>query len=404
MASINLEMVRRAQNHLQGVVYQTPLQEFQEINQLLGGRIFFKLENLQRTGSFKLRGAYHRLCHLTPQERKAGVVAASAGNHGQGVALAADLVGTRSVVFMPEGASLPKVQATRAWGAEVRLVGESFDDAQAAALAWCQETGAAFIPAFDDPLVIAGQGTVGLELLDQRPDLDRVVVPVGGGGLIAGVAVAIKERYPHLKVVGVQAEGAAAMVASRAAGHPVEIADVHTIADGIAVRLPGALPTELVLRYVDDLVTVSDHDISRAILFFLERTKLVVEGAGAVGLAAFLAGKLPIDDRPTAVVVSGGNIDVTLLARIIERGLVEEGRQLRIATVLGDHPGQLSRLLALVAEAKANVLRVEHERWSPALEPNQSEVRLVLETQDRDHAARLVHSLAAHGYAVHVIG
>ncbi|MBX5467078.1 MAG: threonine ammonia-lyase [Firmicutes bacterium] len=400
MAGIDLEAVRQAAQHLRGVVYQTPLQEFQEINDLLGGRIFFKLENLQRTGSFKIRGAYYRLCHLSEGERKAGVVAASAGNHGQGVALAADLVGTHSVVFMPEGASLPKVQATRRWGAEVRLEGETFDDAQAAALAYAEATGAAFIPAFDDPLVIAGQGTVGLELLDQRPDLGRVVVPVGGGGLIAGIAIALKERYPHLRVVGVQAEGAAAMVASRQAGHPVEIPRVHTIADGIGVRRPGRLTTEIVLRYVDDLVTVQDHDISRAILFFLERTKLVVEGAGAVGLAAFLAGKLPVEERPTAVVVSGGNIDVTLLARIIEHGLVEEGRQVRLSTVLGDRPGQLARLLRLVAEAKANVLRVEHERWSPALEPNQSEVELVLETRDRDHAEGLVAKLEEAGYDV----
>ncbi len=398
--SVSLEDVRRAQQALQGVTFTTPLQESGYINDLLGGRVFFKLENLQRAGSFKLRGAYNRLRRLTADELRRGVVAASAGNHAQGVALAAGLVGTTALIFMPLGASMTKIEATRGYGAEVRLFGDTFDDAYRKALETAQETGRVMIPAFDDPDIVAGQGTVGLEILDERPNVDAILVPVGGGGLIAGIALAVKERHPGVKIIGVQAQGAAAMVMSRQAGEIQPALSVRTIADGIAVKRPGDLTFSLIQQYVDELVTVTEHDISRAILIFLERSKLVVEGAGAVGLAALLSGAVPVSLGTIGTVVSGGNIDVTLLNRIIEKGLVEEGRQLHIKTVVGDRPGQLSRLLAHIALLQANVIRVEHERWNPRISPAEVSIEVVVETRNQQHIEEILDTLRNDGYVV----
>ncbi len=400
--SVSLEDVRRAQQALQGVTFTTPLQESGYINDLLGGRVFFKLENLQRAGSFKLRGAYNRLRRLTADELRRGVVAASAGNHAQGVALAAGLVGTTALIFMPLGASMTKIEATRGYGAEVRLFGDTFDDAYRKALETAQETGRVMIPAFDDPDIVAGQGTVGLEILDERPNVDAILVPVGGGGLIAGIALAVKERHPGVKIIGVQAQGAAAMVMSRQAGEIRPALSVRTIADGIAVKRPGDLTFSLIQQYVDEMVTVTEHDISRAILIFLERSKLVVEGAGAVGLAALLSGAVPVSLGTIGTVVSGGNIDVTLLNRIIEKGLVEEGRQLHMKTVVGDRPGQLSRLLAHIAVLQANVIRVEHERWNPRISPAEVSIEVVVETRNQQHIEEILDTLRKDGYVVAV--
>lgn len=397
---VTLEDIRRAQVALEGVIYKTPLQEFSVINDLLGGRLFFKLENLQRTGSFKLRGAYNRICHLSRPELDRGVVAASAGNHAQGVALSASLVGTGALIVMPEGASLTKIEATRNYGAEVLLTGETFDDALAYAKTVAEEQGRVFIPAFDDRLVIAGQGTVGLEILDERPNLDVLVVPVGGGGLISGIATAAKSRFPKMQLIGVQTEGADASARSWREKRIVETSRVRTIADGIRVKRPGMLTFQLMQELLDDMVTVSEHDISRAILLLLEQSKLVVEGAGAVGLAAMMAGKIGLANRRVGIVVSGGNIDVTLLSRIIDKGLVEEGRQFRLWTVLGDQPGELSRLLAAVARLKANVLRVGHERWNPDLSPAEASIELVLETRDHKHIAEICRALQEQHYDV----
>lgn len=399
-----LDDVRQAESALAGVTYRTPLQESSYVNDLIGSRVFFKLENLQRSGSFKLRGAYNRIRRLGSDELIRGVVAASAGNHAQGVALAAGLVGTTAVIVTPEGASLNKIQATRMYGAEVRLVGESFDDAFEEALRISRETGRVLIHAFDDPQVIAGQGTIGLEIMDERATVDVLVVPVGGGGLISGIALAAKAQNPRIKVIGVQAAGAAAMVRSRQAGHVEPAVQVRTIADGIAVKRPGDLTFAMIEQYVDDIVTVDEHDISRAILIFLERSKLLVEGAGAVGLAALLAGKVSVGNQTVATVVSGGNIDVTLLNRIIEKGLVEEGRQLHLRTVIPDRPGQLSRLLERVAALKANVIRVNHERWDPGIAPQDVSVHLVLETRDQTHWNEIVSILRAENYTVVVEG
>ncbi|AUW92792.1 threonine ammonia-lyase [Sulfobacillus thermotolerans] len=400
--SITLESVRQAAQALQGVTVVTPLQESVYINDLLGARVFFKLENLQRTGSFKLRGAYNRLRQLTPEELKRGVIAASAGNHAQGVALAAGLVGTTSRIYMPEGASLTKIEATRNYGAEICLFGETFDDAYQEALRVSEATGRIMVPAFNDPMIIAGQGTVALEMLDERPNLDVLVVPVGGGGLIGGIAMAAKAQNCRVKVIGVQTESVPAMAQSRKAGRLVPASNGRTIADGIAVKTPGDLTYALVERYVDDIVTVSEQEISRAILIFLERSKLVVEGAGAVGLAAMLAGKIPLGMGTVGVVVSGGNIDVTLLNRIIEKGLVEEGRQVHLKTTVGDRPGQLAKVLRRVAELHANVIRVEHERWSPTLSPAEVAIQMVLETRNREHVQEIVENLRIDGYNVSI--
>ncbi|CAB1130120.1 L-threonine ammonia-lyase [Candidatus Hydrogenisulfobacillus filiaventi] len=397
-----IEEVRAAARALEGVAYRTPLQESVHINEQVGARVFLKLENLQRTGSFKLRGAYNRLRQLSPAELERGVVAASAGNHAQGVALAAQLVGTRATVVMPEAASLTKIEATRRYGAEVALAGDSFDESDAEAHRLAAAEGRVFIPAFDDPAVIVGQGTVALEILEERPALDSLWVPIGGGGLAAGVALAVKAVNPQIRVIGVQAEGAPAMLRSLEAGRVVTLPAVHTLADGMAVKRPGDLTFALVQRYVDEVVTVDERSISRAILLLLERTKLVVEGAGAAALAALLEGKAA-PGAVAAAVVSGGNIDVTLLARIIEKGLVEEGRQVHLKTVLVDRPGQLSRLLQLVAAQAANVVRVEHERWYPGLSPTEALVHLVLETRDAAHVAAILDSLRQAGYPVEVL-
>jgi threonine dehydratase len=397
-----LEDVRQAESALAGVTYRTPLQEFSYVNDLVGSRVFFKLENLQRSGSFKLRGAYNRIRQLRVDELGRGVVAASAGNHAQGVALAAGLVGTTAVIVTPEGASLNKIEATRSYGAEVRQVGESFDDAFLEAERIATLTGRILIHAFDDPWVIAGQGTVGLEVLDERSTIETVIVPIGGGGLISGIALACKAQNPHIRVVGVQAAGASAMLQSRQLGRIQTSPTVRTIADGIAVKRPGELTFSMIDRLVDEIVTVDEHDISRAILLFLERSKLLVEGAGAVGLAALLAGKIALGQQTSAVVVSGGNIDVTLLSHIIEKGLVEEGRQLHLRTVVADRPGQLFRLLERVAQLKANVIRVNHERWDPLVAPQDVSVELMLETRDASHRRDIVEALTADGYEVMV--
>lgn len=400
---VTLADVQAAEQALRGITYVTPLQESSYLSDSLNARVFFKLENLQRTGSFKLRGAYNRMRQMSPDELQRGVVAASAGNHAQGVALAASLVGTSAVIVMPDMASMTKVVATRGYGAEAILHGDGFDDAYRRAQEIAQETGRVMIPAFEDPMVIAGQGTVALEMLDARPNLDVIVVPIGGGGLIGGILVAAKARNPHVRVVGVQAEGADAMAQSRAAGRLVDLSAAQTIADGIAVKHPGTLTFSLIQKYVDEIVTVSDHDISRAILLFLERSKLLVEGAGAAGLAALLAGKIQSGASRIGVVVSGGNIDVSLLSRLLEKGLVEEGRQLHLLTTVGDRPGQLAALLATIARCRANVVSVEHQRWYPGLDAGQVEIRMVLETRDRLHAHEVLAALEAEGQRVEIL-
>ena len=372
----------------------------EHLSGLAGRPILLKGEHLQRTGSFKIRGAYHRIARLDPAERAAGVVAASAGNHGQGVALAASLLGVKSTIFMPATAPFPKVAATRGYGADVVLGGVVFDDALTGALAHADETGARFVSPFDDPLVVAGQGTIGLELAEQAPEAGIVVVSVGGGGLISGIAAALKARRPGLRIIGVEAEGAASMTASLAAGRAVTLDRIDTMADGIAVKRVSDLTLTHVRALVDEIVTVSEEDLSRALLVLLERAKAVVEPAGAAPLAAALAGKLPDGDETACLLLSGGNIDPTLLMRVIRHGLTAAGRYLILRVALHDQPGELHRLTGLLADLGLNVVDIEHHRSGVHVAVDEVEVHMTLETRDPAHRAEVLEALRAAGYRV----
>ena len=399
MHPVQLADVQAARLLLAGVVRTTPLEGLRPLSASVGGPVFLKCENLQRTGSFKLRGAYVRIARLTQAERARGVVAASAGNHAQGVALASQLLGITATVFMPEAAPLPKVAATTAYGAQVRLSGATVDEALVAARAFEAETGAVLIHPFDHADVVAGQGTVGLEILEQCPDVRTVVVCTGGGGLVAGSAVAVKALRPDVQIVAAQASGAAAFPGSLAAGRPVPVSDMVTMADGIAVGCPGELTFPLVRDLVDRVVTVDDDTISRALLLCLERAKLVVEPAGAAAVAAVL-------DDPTAIappvvaVVSGGNIDPLLLAKVIRHGLLAAGRFLSLRVRIPDRPGELARLLAVLADSASNVLDVEHRRTGSGLHLDEVEVAVQLETRGPEHSEVVGKLLAAAAYVV----
>jgi threonine dehydratase len=397
---VSVDDIEAARELLSGVVRRTPLEPCRPLTGRLSGPAWLKCENVQRAGSYKVRGAYVRIARLTPQQRAAGVVAASAGNHAQGVALAAGLLGTAATVFMPVGAALPKVAATRGYGARVRLVGSTVDESIEAAEEYAQATGAVFIHPFDHPDVIAGQGTVGLEILEQCPEVRTIVTGVGGGGLISGIAVAVRARRPQVRIVGVQAVGAAAFPPSLAAGYPVRLpAGYATIADGIAVGYPGELTFAHVSKLVDEVVTVTEEDISRALLLLLERCKLVVEPAGSVGVAALLAGAAQVE-TPAVAVLSGGNIDPLLILRVIEHGLTAAGRYLRFTVRCADRPGQLATLLAQIAEQGANVVDVEHQRRDPRLRLGEVQVDMSVETRGAEHSDRLVAALRTAGYTV----
>ncbi|GIF52944.1 threonine dehydratase [Asanoa ferruginea] len=396
---VGLADVEAARQLLAGVVRTTPLEPSRPLSAQLGGPGWLKCENLQRAGSYKVRGAYVRIARLTDAERARGVVAASAGNHAQGVALAAEMLGTSSTVFMPEGAPLPKVAATKGYGAAVELVGATVDESLVAAKEFADRTGAVFIHPFDHPDVIAGQGTVALEILEQCPQVRTIVTAVGGGGLVSGIAVAAKAINPHLRVIGVQAANAAAFPASLAAGEPTRLPSFSTIADGIAVGCPGEITFAHVEKLVDEIVTVTEEDISRALLMLLERGKLVVEPAGAAGVAALLAGVVEAEP-PTVAVLSGGNIDPMLLRRVIEHGLAAAGRFLQITVRCTDRPGQLANLLGQIADQQANVVDVVHQRQNPHLRLGEVEVALSVETRGAEHSDLVVGALRANGYVV----
>ena len=397
---VNLDDIEAARRLLTAVIH-TPVENSEHLSALAGRPILLKAEYLQRTGSFKIRGAYNRIARLDPAERASGVVAASAGNHAQGVALAASLLGVKSTIFMPATAPFPKVAATRSYGAEVVLGGRVFDDCLADAFAFADETGARFVAPFDDPLVIAGQGTIGLELAEQAPQAGTVVVAVGGGGLISGVAAALKARRPGIRIVGVEAEGAASMSASLEAGETVALDRIDTMADGIAVKRVSELTLAHVSVLVDEIVTVSEEDLSRALLVLLERTKAVVEPAGAAPLAAALARKLPADDGdPTCLLLSGANIDPTLLIRVIRHGLTAAGRYLILRVALQDRPGELHRLTGVMAGLGLNVVDIEHHRSGVHLAVDEVEVHMTLETRDPEHLAEVLTTLRDAGYRV----
>ncbi|MGY1708552.1 threonine ammonia-lyase [Geodermatophilus sp. SYSU D00758] len=384
---------------LEDVARRTPLEHSRALAARVGGPVWLKCENLQRTGSFKFRGAYTRLSRLGPAERARGVVAASAGNHAQGVALAAQMLGIRATVFMPEAAPLPKVAATRGYGADARLGGATLTEALAAAGEHAERTGAVFIHPFDHPDVIAGQGSVGIELLHQCPDVATVVVCTGGGGLVSGIAAAVKGRRPDVRVVAVQAAAAAAFPASLAAGRPVPLASMATMADGIAVGAPGELTLAHVADLVDEVRTVSEEDLSRALLFCLERAKLVVEPAGAAAVAAVLADPTAFPP-PVVAVVSGGNVDPVLLLKVVQHGMAAAGRYLRLRLRVPDRPGSLVAVLAELAAVGANVLEVGHERTSTRLDLGEVEVLVVVETRGPDHADDVVAVLDRAGWPV----
>ena len=386
---------------LSGVARVTAMEGSRHLSQLVGAPVHLKCENLQRTGSFKLRGAYVRIAGLLPEERAAGVVAASAGNHAQGVALASTLLGVRATVFMPKGAPLPKISATREYGAEVRLHGQVVDETLAAAQEYAAETGAVFIHPFDHPDVIAGQGTVGLELLEQCPEVRTVVAGIGGGGLTAGIAVAVKALRPDVRIVGVQAAGAAAYPPSLAAGHPVSIEHPVpvTMADGIKVGRPGDVPFRIIADLVDEVRTVTEDELSTALLLCLERAKLVVEPAGASPVAALLSDPAAFEG-PVVAVLSGGNVDPLLLQRVLRHGMAAQGRYLAVRLRLTDRPGALASLLGALSVVDANVLDVSHVRTDPRLGLTEAEVELHLETKGPEHCAEVGRALREAGYTV----
>jgi len=390
---VTLEDIEAAAGRLAGVIRELPVAGARWLDDRVGGRVHLITENLQRAGSFKIRGAYNRISLLTDEERGRGVVAASAGNHAQGVALAAQLLGVRATVFMPEGATIPKVQATLAYGADVRFAGSTIDEALMAAMAYGDETGAVLIHPFDHRDIVAGQGTLGLEILQKVPDVRTIVVCTGGGGLLAGIAMAVKSQRPDVRIVGVQAQDAAAYPGSLAAGHPVALEHMSTMADGIAVGRPGAVPFAIVRDLVDDIETVTEDEISRAVLLLLERAKLLVEPAGAAATAAVLANPKSFEP-PVAVVVSGGNVDSLLLMRIIRHGLAAAGRYLTVTVRVPDRPGSLARLLAEVKDLQANVLEVQHDRLDAGLGVDEVDIVVQMETRGHEHCEEVLDALA----------
>ncbi len=398
---IRLEDITDAAAALGPYVQRTPLLRAGALGQMAGVELWLKAENLQRTGSFKVRGAFNRIRLLSPEERRCGVVAASAGNHAQGVALAARELGVRATVVMPEAAPLVKVESTRGYGAEVVLHGHDFEEAFAHAQALHRDSGAVLVHAFDDPAVIAGQGTVGLEIVEQLPDVQLVVVPVGGGGLISGVAVAVKSLVPTARVVGVQAAAAPAVYQSWGQARAVEVPARRTLADGLAVSAARGGVLGLLRRWVDDMVTVEEDELAGAMVLLLERAKLVAEGAGAAAVAALVYGKVRMPGARAVAVVSGGNVDLNTLARVVDRGLMKTGRLLRLHTRLLDRPGSLRQLLDVVAQEGANVVTVEHDRLAPDVPVGEADVTLLVETRDAEHARILLTQVRRAGFSVH---
>jgi threonine dehydratase len=374
-----------ARERLAGVARETPLYPTETFSRLTGRQVFLKAENLQRTGSFKIRGAYNTIATLGEAERRAGVVAASAGNHGQAVAWAAREAGIAATIFMPQDAPMAKVEATRSYGGETVLVGEGFDEAVDAAASHVEATGATLVHAFEDERVIAGQGTIGLELAEQAPEAETFVIPIGGGGLAAGISLALKQRRPGVSIVGVECKPG------------------YTIADGIAVKYKGELAGDILGDTLDERVSVSDDEIAQALVLCVERTKFLVEGAGAVGLAALLAGRVP-GSGPVAVVLSGGNIDATTLISVLRHGLTQASRFLAIRLLIPDRPGELRNVLDLVALGRGNVVSVDHHREGRTTTALQTEIELVISTRDEEHCQELLASIRAAGRAVERIG
>ena len=397
------DLIQEAYDRLRKRVRRTELIYSHHYTEKLGVPLLFKCENLQRTGSFKIRGALNFMTAQSREALKNGVITASAGNHAQGVAFSADLLGVKATVFMPEITPPQKVQATRDYGAEVVLVGRNFDEACEAALVEQRDSGALFVHPFDDELVMAGQGTIALEILEEMPDVHNLIIPVGGGGLIAGMATALREAAPHVRIIGVESMAAPSMSASFAAGKPTERPVSVTLADGIAVKLPGARTVPVICSCVDEIVQVEEEDIALAIVSLLEKTKMLVEGAGAVTLAAVLNRRIPDLAGKTVCLLSGGNIDVKTISQVVERGLIAGGRYLKLTVELDDHPGALALLAGAIAETRANIFHITHDRRSKSLPIGRTDVSLELETRGYDHIKEIVNYLEGRGYQLTVM-
>ncbi|HBQ21775.1 MAG: threonine ammonia-lyase [Deltaproteobacteria bacterium GWA2_38_16] len=399
MKSPTLEDIQKAQKVIKDAILHTPLKRSNYFSELFLKNIYFKMENLQHTGAFKVRGARNKLLSLTDAEKKQGVITASAGNHAQGVAYQAKLLGTPSTIVMPESTPMGKVQATKSYGAKVILKGLNYDEAYEEALRLQEEMGAIFIHAYEDPFIIAGQGTIGLEILEEEPKTEVIIVPIGGGGLISGIAIAAKSLNPKIKIIGVQADGAATMAESLKKGKACVLASMSTMAEGIAVKKASPYTFGFIQQYVDEVVTVSDEDIAVSILQLLEKTKMIVEGAGAVTLASLLSKKLHLKEKNIVCLLSGGNLDVTTLAHIIERGLVQEGRMVRLSVTVDDIPGSLQKLTKIIADLKANIMQVNHERQFLNVSFGKTKILLTLETKGPEHIKEILHKLESSGYS-----
>jgi len=401
---LSLSAIQEARERITDAVRVTPMEYSYTFSERTGAAVHLKLENFQRTGAFKIRGALNRITTLSAAQQDAGVVTASAGNHAQGVALAATRAGVDATIVMPEHAPISKVKATRRYGGRVVLDGVDYEEAQARAHEIEREEGRTYVHAFDDEMVMAGQGTIGLEILEQQPDVDTVIVPIGGGGLISGIATAIKAQQPDVRVIGVQAEGASSVIDSLAAGEIRERDSVNTVADGIATRSVGEQPFEIIQERVDEVVTVSDEEIALALTLLLERSKTLVEGAGAVALSALLEDRFEYDDEEVIVpALCGGNIDMNVLTTVILRGMIQLGRYLKIRTVLHDQPGALEGLIEIIADKGANIYEIHHERASREIGMSDTSVELELETHGPEHAAELLATLRDAGYTVDVL-
>ena len=398
MEKVTFDMIKEAADTIKGSVKRTQIVECPTMEALTGNKVFFKLENLQKTGSFKIRGALNKIMHLTEEEKARGVIASSAGNHAQGVALGATNLGIKSTIVMPGTAPLSKVVATRNYGAEVVQVGTVYDDAYNKACEIQKETGATFLHPFDDPYVIAGQGTIGMEIVEDLADVDMVIVPIGGGGIASGIAKAVKSLKPSVKMVGVEAENAASMLEAVKQGCPCTIKTTPTIADGIAVARAGQLTCEMIRDYVDEIVTVSEDDITKAILFLMEKSKVVAEGAGATPVAALLAGKIKEKGKNVCCVISGGNSDINMIERIINKALILEGRKAEFNVVVPDRAGELFKVLQVLADKKANILRINQSMYKTGIKINNQVAKIVIECANAEHRNEIAVAIREAGF------
>jgi threonine dehydratase len=391
-------LIEDAQALLKDIIHVTPIDYGETFSTLCGNNVYLKLENLQKTGSFKIRGAYNKILSLNNKEKRNGVFAVSAGNHAQGVALASRLAAINSTIIMPVCAPLAKVHATENYGAEVILHGETFDDALDYTKKYQQQTNKTFIHPFDDELIITGQGTLGIELINQLPEVEAIVCPIGGGGLISGIAIAVKALKPSVKIYGVEAAACSSMQTSLQNNQPVKVNSSYTIADGIAVKCPSSLTYSIVKKYIEDVVVVNDLEISRTMLYLMERNKLIVEGAGAAALAALLHDKLPLQKKNVVAIISGGNIDISSIPRIIGNGLIDAGRLITISIIIKDKPDCLNHLLHIIAKEQANIISIRHHRVNSQLSSDQVKIELSLQTHNRMHINRIEQSLLHAGY------